>query len=147
MSYRHLWLVGGYSGMSRLVVQALVNLIQTLTLFHVLTATKSTSFCLCWGFFGGVFYHQFSLLILTPSTSVQGDVWQWCLVLRPLKLVQPRSRTELGAMLTSKCHPPALFGTGPGDTHKASPGPCARTPQTGSTEQHSCLQGNKKSFW
>lgn len=54
MSYRHLWLIGGYSGMSRLVVQTLVNLRQTLTLFHVLTITKSTSLCLCSGFFLGV---------------------------------------------------------------------------------------------
>lgn len=89
MSYRHLWLVGGYSGMSSLVVQALVNLRQALTFFHVLTITKSNSLCLCSGFFGGVFYHQFSLLILTPKHLHPGKCVAVMLVLQPLNIVQP----------------------------------------------------------
>lgn len=146
MSYWHLWLVGRYSGMGRLVVQALVNLRQTLTLFHVLTITKSTSLCLCSVFLGGVFYHQFSLLILTPRHLHPGRCVAVTLGPTTTESCAALKGVGLGAMLTSKCHPPPLCGTEPGDTHKASPGPCALTPQTGSTEQHSCLQGNKKSF-
>lgn len=73
MSHRELWLVGGYSEMSRLVV----DLIQTLTFFHVLTITKSTSLCFCSGFFWGVFYHQFSLLILTRTEMCGSDAWSY----------------------------------------------------------------------
>lgn len=40
--------------MSRLVAQALANLMQTLTPFHGPTTTRSTSLCLCWGFGGFV---------------------------------------------------------------------------------------------
>lgn len=54
LSYRHFWLVGGYSRMSRLVAQALTNLMQTRTPFHGPTTTRSTSLCLCWGFWGFV---------------------------------------------------------------------------------------------
>lgn len=100
-------------------------------------------FALVLGFFWGLFYQQRSLLILTPSTSSQGNAWQGArfgpTAAEP-HTASKRKGVGLGVMLAPKC------GTRCGDTHTASLGQRARTPRTGSTEQHSCSRGNKKSF-
>ena len=79
--------------MSRLRVQALANLMQTLTPFHAPTTTKGTSLCLCggfWGFMGNA--GCCSRPQTPPASEMRGR--ERSFALQPLNLAQLRSEGD-----------------------------------------------------